>query len=84
MDPERSICRHRDVHALTVAQTLNDGVSGQWRDVTTLPIGTRVLQTTDRPGSSVPATKVWVRVVDGPNTGANGYVDRAALRDELP
>jgi hypothetical protein len=35
---------------------------------------------TDRPR----ATKVWVRVVDGPNTGANGYLDRAALRDELP
>jgi hypothetical protein len=73
-----------DVHTLTTAQRLNDGISGPWRDTMSLAAGTRVVQTTDRPGSGVPATKVWVRVVDGPNTGANGYLDRAALRDELP
>jgi hypothetical protein len=74
-----------DVHTLNRAQSLNDGVPGPWRDIMTLPVGTRVVpEPANPPGSSVPMTKTWVRVVDGPSTGANGYVDQAALTDERP
>ena len=68
-----------DVQTLISPQTLNDGVPGPWRDFAALPIGTRVVETSERPGGDVPAGKVWVRVVDGPSTGQCGYVDRDAI-----
>lgn len=68
-----------DVKELGAAQTLNDGVPGPWRDVMALPAGTRVVLTDERPGSGVSRRKVWIRVVDGPHTGACGYVDASAV-----
>jgi hypothetical protein len=74
-----------DVHTLNAVQNLNDGVAGPWRDFMTLPVGTRVVpEPGNRPGAAVSPTKVWVRVVDGPDTGVNGYVDQVALTDERP
>ena len=72
-----------DVHTLNRAQTLNDGVKGPLRNRTALPAGTRVAPTKGGAGTA-PATKTWVRVVDGPNTGEVGWIDRAAMKDERP
>ena len=73
------------VHILRTAQALNADVGGPWRDTMTLPVGTRVVpEPANRPGAAVPASKVWVRVVDGPSTGATGYLDQAELVNERP
>src|SRR5439155_20098136 len=71
------------VETLSAAQTLNDGVPGPWRDTQALPSGTRVERTGQHWGLPPPG-KVHVRVVDGPNTGVQGYVDGAALVRERP
>jgi hypothetical protein len=72
------------VETLSSPQTLNDGVPGPWRDSQTLAAGTRVERTGRTPGSAPPATKAHVRVVDGANTGAQGYVETSALARERP
>jgi hypothetical protein len=71
------------VSTLSSPQTLNDGVPGPWRNTQALTAGTRVTRTGSTPGRPPPG-RIHVRVVDGPNTGAEGYVDGAALARERP
>jgi hypothetical protein len=71
------------VETLSSVQTLNNGVPGPWRDRQVLALGTRVVRTGQRPGLP-PADKIHVRVVDGANPGAEGYVEGAALAAERP
>jgi hypothetical protein len=70
-----------DVHVLTEAQALNDGVDGPYRYFDTLPIGTRVTLTDQTHGMG-PMDKVWIHVVDGPATGHEGFIDRAIMIPE--
>ncbi len=64
---------------------LNDGVPGKWTYNDTVPQGTRVergrKRKVIRPGKVVVR---WVRVVDGPNTGKEGFVPETDLKAERP
>jgi hypothetical protein len=66
--------------------TLNAGVDGPWRYFDNLPKGTRVVRTAVIRTINDPAPVVmqWVKVVDGPSTGAEGFVPATALKDERP
>jgi hypothetical protein len=77
-----------DVHVLREERALNQEVPGPWREFRTLAKGTRVLPTTYRPGLPAmtpgqPEVKeVWVKVIDGPDTGAEGYLRKDVLTRE--
>jgi hypothetical protein len=72
-----------DVHMLDAEATLNEGVTGTFKFKNKLAKGTRVVPT-GKTTTVEKATKKWVKVVDGPDTGAEGYVDATALKDERP
>jgi hypothetical protein len=66
---------------------LNADVEGPWRYFDNLPKGTRVVPTGDTratPGDPVSIVLRWVEVVDGPSTGASGYVPESVLSKERP
>lgn len=79
-----------DVHTVSnpAGVSLNEGVPGPWRHFNTLPRSTRV-RITDHShvmGPHLPddklAGKAWIEVVDGPLTGAVGWVTHADLAPE--
>jgi hypothetical protein len=72
-----------DVQLLSDAQELSKDVPGPWRETRTLAKGTRVVKTGAHPGLPS-STQVWVKAVDGPDIGAEGYVDATKLTPERP
>lgn len=70
-----------DVQVLNQPHELNQDVPGPWREFRTLARGTRVIKTGDRPGQPS-TTQIWIKVVDGPDTGAEGYVESGKLTVE--
>jgi hypothetical protein len=70
-----------EVQVLNQAHELNQDVPGPWREFRTLAKGTRVSKTGDRPGQPS-TTQIWIKVVDGPDTGVEGYVESGKLTRE--